>query len=392
MKTVALVLGGYINGLSVVRELHERNVSNIWLFDTQRSLATRSKKISGFSIIENTPESLLNEVLSLKKQFDHIVFFPTADNHLELLAKVYDEVKSFSFLPLNESKIHKQLDKYYQYEVCDKIGIPYPKTFQISSLSEIEILSDFTLPILLKPSKRDDFNSDLFRSHYIDSAEKLKKLGFEIKPYLKQGVTFIASEFIPGPDNNIYAYTAYRNRKGVICGSWCGKKLSQYPDQFGVFSSAINEYNDQVHKQGKKLLEELDVFGVAEPEFKYDTRDRKFKLMEVNLRPMMWHRLGHLSEVSLIYSQWLDSINHEIPLSNQIKSEDISIHYVYFKHEIINLFFRKKYFPIFAKNLFNGKKTYFSVFMINDLTPFIFDSIATLKTLLSRCLNLLQKR
>ena len=72
---------------------------------------------------------------------------------------------------------------------------------------------------------------------------------------------------------------------------WTGKKLNQYPDNFGVFSSASNESVSEVMPSGRKLVTEINAFGIIEPEFKFDHRDKTLKLMEVNLRSMMWNRV-----------------------------------------------------------------------------------------------------
>ena len=59
-----------------------------------------------------------------------------------------------------------------------------------------------------------------------------------LKKHINQGISFSISEFIPGNDSNIYAYVGYRSKSGKILNEWIGKKLSQYPNKVGVFSSA----------------------------------------------------------------------------------------------------------------------------------------------------------
>ena len=89
----------------------------------------------------------------------------------------------------------------------------------------------------------------------------------------------------------------------------------------------------------------MDIKGIAEPEFKYNSRDKKYKLMEINLRSMMWHRVGNLSGVNLQYAQYLDALGKNVNPQIQVKNKDI--HFIYLNHEIINLILRRKYLPIF---------------------------------------------
>ena len=49
---------------------------------------------------------------------------------------------------------------------------------------------------------------------------------------------------------------------------------------------------DIVREQGQKLLKVMDLKNLS-PEFKFAERDGKYKLMEINLRSMMWHKLEY---------------------------------------------------------------------------------------------------
>ena len=193
-----------------------------------------------------------------------------------------------------------------------------------------------------------------------------------LKEFILKGVSFIASEIIPGDGSNIYAYVGYRDDNGCILNEWTGKKLSQFPDDFGVFSSASNSAPEVVLEQGRTLLNGLNLKGIAEPEFKYDQRDRKYKLMEINLRSMMWNRVGYLSGVNIHYSQYVDAIGGKVQTYRQEKEKDI--HFVYLRHEIINLLTRKEYFSIFYTNLLKGDIVNVAFFDIHDIKPFLFDS------------------
>ncbi len=367
----ALILGGYINGYSIIRELHEKKVEDIFLFDTIHSLASYSNKIKKFFLIKNTPESLYSALIALSQQYRKIVIFPTEDLQLEVLYELYPRIEHFCFLPLNPKNIMECLNKYCQYSFCEKLGIPYPKTVWINHANEIEKISCIQFPILIKPTKRDDQKIGVFRNLRLDTDTDLEKNIESIKGYLSAGVSFIASEIIPGDGSNIYAYVGYRSKTGAILNEWTGKKLAQFPHDFGVFASASNQAPDIVRDQGRALLNGLDLIGIAEPEFKYDYRDGKYKLMEINLRSTMWHRVGNLSGVNIQYTQYLDAISKEPSTQQQDKSLDI--HFVYFKHELYNLLTRPKYLRTFYNNIAKSNKTYFAVFNVNDILPCIID-------------------
>ncbi len=383
-----LVLGGYVNGFSIIQELYEKKVREIILFAYSRELASYSNKINKFVLIEKTPESLHREIKKLHNEYEKIIVFPTSDLHLEHLHALYNDICSFCFLSFNPKNLQKCLDKSVQYSYCEKLGIPYPKTFSIQVKEDIEKIKLLPFPILLKPNKREDLKGKVFRNKKINSPEDLDEVREYIETHLASGIKFLASEMIPGNDDCIYAYVAYRDMKGKILNEWTGRKLAQYPNNFGVFSSASNEAPAEVRIQGRALLEGMDLKGIAEPEFKYDSRDKKYKLMEINLRSMMWHRMGNLSGVDLHYSQYLDALGEKVDCQTQIKNKDI--HFVYLKHEIINLTRRKNYLRTFIRNIKDSEKTYIAVYDEKDIQPFLKDCIDMAGGIIAKFLRVLR--
>lgn len=117
----------------------------------------------------------------------------------------------------------------------------------------------------------------------------------------------------------------------------------------------------------------MDIKGIAQLEFKYDFMDNQYKLMEINLRPIMWHRVGNLSGVNLQYSQYLDALGQEVNYQAQENNKDI--HFIYLKHEIINLMRHKQYFQVFMRNIKNSGETHLAVYDKKDLKPFLKDCV-----------------
>jgi len=368
----ALVLGGYVNGYSIIKELHEKKIEEIILFGCSRELASYSNKIKKFVLIDGTPDSLRREIEKLHQEYEKIILFPTNDLQLEHLNTIYTEIHSFCFLPFNHENLLSCLDKYIQYSYCEKLGVPYPKTILLQKKEDLENIKTLQFPVLLKPNKREDLKIKIFRNLKIGKPGDLKKLNKKIEKYLDSGIKFLASEIIPGDGDCIYAYVGYRDKKGRTLNEWTGKKLSQYPDNFGVFSAASNEAPEEVLLQGRTLLNGMDIQGIAQPEFKYDYRDKKYKLTEINLRSMMWHRVGNLSGVNLQYTQYLDALGKKISPQVQVKNK--RIHYLYMKHEIKNLIMRRNYIRTFLRNVKESDETHFAIYDKRDIKPFLKDS------------------
>lgn len=388
-KIYSLVLGGHVNGYSIIKELNSNNLRNIALFSYNKSIATYSNKINYCAFIDKTSDSLRTAIIQLKKKCNYIVIFPTDDLQIENLHIIYHDIKDFCFIPFNYENILESLDKSIQYSFCEKFNIPYPKTQIINLIDDLKKFDDMTYPVVLKPNKRKDISTKVFRSLFLETFNDYKNNIKEITYYLNKKITFLASEVIPGDDTKIFGYVGYRCQKGKILNEWIGKKLNQFPDRFGVFSSATNQAPDIVREQGQKLLKVMDLKGICQPEFKFDERDGKYKLMEINLRSMMWHRVGNMSGVNIQYSQYLDAIGKNVPKQNQ-NLKNI-FHFIYMRHELVNLISRKGYWKHFKFNVFSSKKK-FAIFEINDIKPFLIDTFRLIKILIPVCLKALKIR
>lgn len=367
--SASVVIGGYINGYSIVKELYDEKTSKIVLLDYGNSIARYSNKVDAVFTIDKNPESLSKALLNIHEQYGFLILFPTDDIQLEILLEIYDVIAGFCYIPFNKNNLNKLLDKNYQYKICETIEVPYPKSINLHGDSDFSDIDELAFPIIVKPSTRQDLNCNVFRTLYIENKVELLKSVKLLKSYLEQGVHFVVSEFIPGDDTNIYAYTCFRGQDGKIYNEWIGKKLTQFPDEYGIFSSASNEAPEVVRELGSRLIEAMDAYGIVEPEFKLDHRDGKFKLMEVNLRSMMWHRVGNLSGVKLHRTQF--EFASGLPVTKYRQDDSKTIHFVLMQHEVANLIARKGYFKHFKYNLFQGQNTAWAIWDKNDVKPFI---------------------
>lgn len=384
---VAVVLGGFVNGYSIIQELYENDVSDIILLSYGRQPASFSRKIKRNIFIDRTLESLEKALYKIHHDYNYLVLFPTDDLQLENINVLEPQIKNFCYIPFNEKHLKYDIEKINQYRACCELDIPYPSTYILRKKEDLQLIETLKFPIILKPNTRDDFHfKTLFRNKVLREYSEYNAFKDILKYWVSQSVPILVSELIPGnTDGTIYAYTVCRTRDGEIIGEWIGKKLTQYPNSFGVFASASNEAPEVIREQGRRLVQFMDLYGICEPEFKFDERDGKYKLMEINLRSMMWHRLGHLSGVPLHFLQWKYAIKEYIPDYKQ--NIDRIVHFSFLHYEILNLFFRKKYFNLFCNNLWKGDVNYLALFDYKDLKVFMSDSWDLLKDLFKRIIK-----
>lgn len=379
----AVVLGGYVNGYSIVRALHEGGVRDIAVLDTRRGIATYSRHVSEWIVVPEGNAAYLAALRRLGAEGAPLVLFPTNDRHLEILHALYDELQGTCFIPLNPANTPSAMRKDHQYAWCEKLGVPRPQSVRLATPSDLAQLDALAPPVIVKPATREDMTKAVFRNLRARDPIELAAIRPKVEAALQGGTPLVASEIVPGPSSQIYAYTCYRSKQGRILAEWSGRKLSQYPDDFGVFGSASNEAPEAVSDLGRRLVEGMDLQGIVEPEFKLDPRDGQLKLMEVNLRSMMWHRVGQLDGVNLPLVQFLDAVGSPIPPQKQRGHP--TFHYVYFRHELQNLLARRGYGSTFRRVVMTARPRHFAVFNARDPMPFLVNATRGIRGVVSAC-------
>lgn len=377
----AVVLGGHVNGYSIIQELADCGVKEIALVVYHKSsgmpqLATRSRYVNHVYRMQKSAESLRNILETIHERHDLLVVYPTDDHQLELLCQLAPEISGFCFLPLNPEKTLKYQDKFEQYAACERFGVPYPKTVLLHGPGDLDSLRNLMWPVIVKPVTRQDITTRLFRLKIYDSMDALLLDAEAFAAYFKQGQRFIASEVIPGDGSTLYSHVAYLGQDGRIVNDWAGRKYSQRPDDFGVFATAGNIAPAVVSDLGRKLTEGIGITGFTQTEFKYDHRDGQYKLMEINQRPHMWNRMGHLTGVSLNLAHWQKALG--LPVEKQEQNLTRDIRFTYLRHELHNrIEYGRAYRDRQKRILRGGDRLVLAVYDKHDIKPFLSDLLST---------------
>ena len=96
----------------------------------------------------------------------------------------------------------------------------------------------------------------------------------------------ILQDFIPGDDSRMRVLNAYVDSNHHVRMMFLGHPLLEdpTPEAIGNYAAIIPDYNEEVFQNIKAFLEDIHYVGVANFYMKYDERDGKYKLFEINLR------------------------------------------------------------------------------------------------------------
>ena len=123
----------------------------------------------------------------------------------------------------------------------------------------------------------------------------------------------MAQELIPGGGEAQFSYVALC-ADGSPIASATARRTRQYPPDFGHSSSFVETVDrPEIQEPARRILSAIRYTGVAELEFKYDRRDRRYKLLDINARLWTWHTLCERAGMDFPYLMWQFARGEAIP-------------------------------------------------------------------------------
>jgi predicted ATP-grasp superfamily ATP-dependent carboligase len=304
----AIVLGGNFVGLGIVRSLGRRGI-RVWVID-----ADRSKAIAQFSRYttrfietkEPLTELLLRE--GREHKLNGWVLMPVADDYVEVLSanrEALSAIYKVTTAPLDVTRF--ALDKRQTYRRAHELGIAAPWTAVGNSPADIEA-GKIPYPVILKPAVNHHFFPQTnIKALPADNAAELQRGFAQMSRYI-QPDEILVQERIPGGGENQFSFCAVC-QNGHAYASLVAQRGRQYPVDFGNASTFVFTTNQPVvEAAGRLFLESIAFDGLAEVEFKFDPRDGKYKILDVNPRTWGWHTLGKAAGIDFPYLLWRQAV------------------------------------------------------------------------------------
>lgn len=361
----ALVLGLHVNGLGVIRSLAEDKRIKIIGVGKDDSIGSGSRYLFEKYLYEKKDEQkIINILRQISSKYEKVIVFPTGNDYwVRILSKYKD--KFTNFVNTYDENINEVMKKPFQHKIAKELEIPVPKSLTIDNLSQLEtIQKELRSPYLVKPCSRNTGNEP-FRIKEVNNYENLNKI---LRKHLLDGQSLIISEIIPGKDSTLYTYGTYA-WKGEVYAQFFGRKLTQMPSNYGVIGTGESLTRiPEIENYGKKILRYLNFSGISQIEFKYDARDGKYKLIEINPRSWMWEYLSTKVNINLsLVKYYNEAFGDKIEFDCYYKKR----YFIVGDSLIYNAFKEGKFYGIWIllKSLFTLKAV-FSTISLSDPKPF----------------------
>jgi predicted ATP-grasp superfamily ATP-dependent carboligase len=285
----ALVFGEGITSLAVVRALGRANIP-LLVAARRPEFVQRSRwcrPAPGEAPVETADgERIVAYLRGLP--LDGAVTFPTSDDWAIGLASLPPGVGD-AFRPTTAPPgvLRTLIDKGPFATAAERSGVPIPRTIPVARPDDLDGLSDEELPgFFLKPRDSGRFNARYHRKG-LPVRDRVRAAA-DVERLTAEGYALVLQEYIPGPMTDHVFLDGYVDRSGHRRACLARRRLRMYPPRLGNSTLSVTIDLEDVRPalaDLSRLFDDLGFRGFFDAEFKYDARDGRFKLLEVNARP-----------------------------------------------------------------------------------------------------------
>lgn len=293
---IPIILGTDANAYGLARSFNDKYGVKSLAVGSFPLKETKNSKIIDVKIVENLKDEnvFLKTLLEIGKQYkekyDYLILLSCAEWYTNPIVNNMQELSKYYCLPFMNKNLKDELeDKESFYAICEKYNLDYPKTYIVTKENKDNITLPFNYPVALKPS-----NSTLYSQVNFDGKEKSYKIKNEIELNKTINQIFeagynghiIVQDFIPGSDDTMYVLNCYSNSKGQVKMMCFGRCILEEHTPYGIgnYRAIISEGNKEIYEKIKNFLEKINYVGFSNFDLKYDYRDQKYKLFEINIR------------------------------------------------------------------------------------------------------------
>ncbi len=295
-KFLPIILGTDANAYGLARSFHEEYGIKSLAIGKAELIETKNSKIIDVKIYKDLAEDASFKKImksigeEYKSKYEKLILLSCAEWYTDLIVNNKTLLEKYFILPFLDKELKDKLEnKESFYKICEKHQLDYPKTYIVTYQNKDTIKLPFAFPVAVKPASSTDYSKVEFKGKEKSyKAKNQKELENIIKNIYSSNYrsNIIVQDFIPGNDDTMYVMNCYSDKNGKVKMMCLGRCILEEHTPYGIgnYKALISEGNQELYKQIKKFLEDIKYVGYSNFDFKYDYRDKKYKLFEINIR------------------------------------------------------------------------------------------------------------
>jgi len=287
MTPALLLRAGHHGGLGIARSLGRMGVP-VYVADSARwEPAYCSRYCRGRFAVDIENGDAVGRVLAVGRRLGRQtpggrpLLIPTTDTAAiwtaEHAAALQEE---FRFPFVDAALVQTLCDKGRMRKLAMRSGVPTAQSVVPRRRQDLDHFVEASgLPVIVKATDAVRLRRQAGGTKFIvETREEL--LDFYDKADPRQP-GFLVQEFIPGED---WMFDGYFNRDSECLFGVTGKKIRRFPVNTGVTSLGVCMHNETVHRTTTEFMKTIGYRGILDIGYRYDRRDGRYKVLDVNPR------------------------------------------------------------------------------------------------------------
>src|SRR5215203_1665367 len=243
------------------------------------------------------------------------ILIPIDDKAAIFVADQAEALRQGFLFPDQPTGLARSLgSKKEMHVLCRKMGVPTPEAVFPQTKEEVAaFIETAVFPILLKrivdwlPEHQMQMDSVLIVNSpetLLEEYEKHEKSETQGKP------NYFLQEYVPNGPGSDWIFNGYFTNTSECLVGFTGKKIRQLPPSTGATTLGICLENETVVRTTVNFLQRIGYSGIVDMGYRYDRRDGRYKLLDVNPRLGATFRLfidsNELDVVRVLYLDLTD--------------------------------------------------------------------------------------
>ncbi len=232
------------------------------------------------------PETTVQYLLKVAKRIGkRSILIHTNDESAIMLADYANVLKEWYIFPhLLPQLVRTLTSKKQMYFLAKKHDIPTAETYFPQSREDVERhLEHAVFPIMLKGIYGKALDRQTGRRMFI-TRTKEELLDLYDRYEDPSNPNFMLQEYIPGGDDSIWMFNGYFDERSECLFAITGRKIREAPPYIGLTSLGICLRNDTIDEMTKRFMRSIGYKGILDIGYRYDRRDGKYKVLDINPR------------------------------------------------------------------------------------------------------------
>jgi predicted ATP-grasp superfamily ATP-dependent carboligase/dienelactone hydrolase len=278
----AVVVGGDLNGLGVVRSLAHGRMP-IYVLDPDRDCpAARSRHCKLVPVPALEGPGLIEALKALAARLgDRPVLILTSAECVATISAQRGEIEPLYRISLPPANVVKVLtDRALFQAFAEREGLEVPRSLNISAATDLAALEELTPPLVIKPAHKTP--APAASAGRTVRAQTIEEAQATAAAMLTTAAHLMAQEWIDGPDTEIYFTLFTCDARGHLAGLFAGRTLVRDPPATGsvVVCVAAPEVANELVRQTRQFTARVGYQGLGSLTFKRDAHTGRFLMLE----------------------------------------------------------------------------------------------------------------